>query len=137
MTRQVDVMIIGTGCAGWFASLELASSGMTTLIVDINPPAAFASTRNQGWLQSGAWYAAVANDSVTARTCRDGYSWIRSHYPMAVRPNIPCYFLMQREDDLQRCLVRCQQEDIVARPVHMKALKRSEPILGQSCFDYA
>jgi hypothetical protein len=137
MTRRTDVILIGAGAAGLFASLQMAQRGMACTILDTNPLAAFASTRNQGWLHQGGFQAAVANDPIAARACRDGYRWIESHYPDLIRPGIPCYFLMHKEEDLQRCIKLCQQEDISARPISINAVKEQEPILKESSLAYA
>jgi hypothetical protein len=115
----------------------MAQRGIACTILDINPPAAFASTRNQGWLHQGGFQVAVANDPITARACRDGYRWIQSYYPDLIRPDIPCYFLMHREEDLQQCIELCQQEDISARPISINAVKEREPILKKSSLAYA
>jgi FAD dependent oxidoreductase len=137
MTRQVDLLIIGAGCAGWFVSLMLALRGIVCTILDMNPPGAFASTSNQGWLHSGVGHTVVARDPRTVSACRDGSHWIRSHYPDVVYPDIPCYFLMHEEEDLQRCLTLCQQEDLLARPVSLDKVKEREPILKKSPLRYA
>ena len=136
MTRQTDVILIGAGCAGLFAGLQMAQRGMACTILDTNRPGAFASTRNQGWLQQGGWYA-VGNDLTTARACRDGYRWIRSHYPDFIRSDILSYFLMYKEEELEQCLERCSQEDIVARPVSINEVKKREAILKESPLKYA
>ena len=129
MNRQTDVLITGAGCAGWFTSLFLAQYGITSVILDTKSPGAFASTRNQGWLQSGGFYAAVANDSVTARACRSGSRWIQEHYPEVVHPEIPCYFLMRDKKDLDHCLTRCYEEHIPAFPVPIRQVEANEPLL--------
>jgi glycine/D-amino acid oxidase-like deaminating enzyme len=137
MTRQMDVSIIGGGCAGWFAADELTRRGIRSVVIDTEPPAAFASTRNQGWLQSGALYAAMENDIPTARFCREGFRLIQSRYPNVIRTGIPCYFLLRREEDLHQVVKHCQDQDISARPVSIRDVKRREPILGSSRLAYA
>src|ERR1700720_4413859 len=96
-SERTRVVVIGGGCAGWFAADELTHRGIHCIVIDTNPPAAFASTRNQGWLQSGAFYAAMQDDIATARFRREGFHLIRSRYPNVIRNDIPGYFLLRSE----------------------------------------
>lgn len=135
-SRQTDVVIIGSGCSGLWVSLSLTRRGIGNILLDTNPPGAFASTANQGWLQSGGWQLA-GDDPLAASDCRDGYHFIRANYPNAIRSCISCYFLMSQREDLDNCLDRCQLAGIQAYPVAVKNLKVSEPILRESPLEYA
>jgi hypothetical protein len=135
--RRADVIIIGSGCAAWWVSLYLAMRGISCVILDTNPPGAFASTANQGWLQSGAWHMIVGNDLLTARACRDGSDFIRSRYPDVIRRGISSYFLMPEAEDLEQCLEHCEQADIPAYPVSINRVKAKEPLLRESPLGYA
>lgn len=136
-TIRADVIIIGSGCTAWWVSLYLAMHGITCIILDSNPPGAFASTANQGWLQSGAWHMIVGNDLLTAIACREGSDLIQSHYPDVIRPGISSYFLMPGEEDLEQCLECCKQVDIPAYPVSINHVKANEPLLKESPLRYA
>jgi glycine/D-amino acid oxidase-like deaminating enzyme len=133
----VDVIIIGSGCAAWWVSLYLAMRGISCIILDSHMPGAFASTANQGWLQSGTWHMIVGNDLLTASACRDGSDLIRFRYPKVIRPGISSYFLMPGEEDLEQCLEHCKQVDIPVRSVSINYVKAKEPLLKESPLGYA
>jgi glycine/D-amino acid oxidase-like deaminating enzyme len=134
---KTSVAVIGGGCAGWFAADELTRRGICCVVIDTDPPAAFASTRNQGWLQSGAFYAAMEDDIPTARFCRKGFHLIRSRYPDVIRTGISSYFLLPHEEELQLVVKHCQDQAIAVRPVSIQDIKRREPVLGSSDLAYA
>ena len=58
-TKRQDVVVIGSGCAGAWLVHELSYRGFSCALVDTVPFAAYTSTRNQGWLQSGAFYLSI------------------------------------------------------------------------------
>src|SRR5712692_185855 len=53
---ETQVCILGGGVGGLWLQLELSNRGFHTIVVDHKHLGAFASTRNQGWLHSGAFY---------------------------------------------------------------------------------
>ena len=53
--------IMGSGAAGLWLAHELTRRGYSVAVLDRQPFCGFASTRNQGWLQSGALYAAYGS----------------------------------------------------------------------------
>ncbi|HTK11077.1 MAG TPA: FAD-dependent oxidoreductase [Ktedonobacteraceae bacterium] len=137
MTKQhTSIAIIGGGCAGWSLALELAQRSVSCIVIDQNPPAAFASTRNQGWLQSGALYA-MLEDPVTLDFCQRGHHLIRSQFADVIRPGIPGYFLFYRREDLEQAVEQCHRYNIAARSVSMQELRKHETILGKSRLAYA
>ena len=71
----IDVVIFGGGCSGLWLHRELAARGFHSVLVDAQGLGRFASTRNQGWLQSGALYAisTATGAEKTIRECQEGY----------------------------------------------------------------
>jgi len=51
------VLIIGGGIAGLSASVRLAQAGLPVTLFEESTLGHGASTRNQGWLHSGGWFA--------------------------------------------------------------------------------
>lgn len=102
-----DVVIIGGGCAGLFLAEKITDSSYTCALVDKEPISGHASTRNQGWLQSGSFYAA-ADDTAAAAECSSGYKYIVSKYPEAVRTDVPSLCLFDRKTDLDGALNTCE-----------------------------
>lgn len=96
MKITLKVLIIGGGCAGWLVALKLVQRGISCMIVDTNPGCAYASTRNQGWLHSGAYYA-IHDDIVVAQACGSGYHYIEHFYPDTIHEQTRCYFLFKSQ----------------------------------------
>ena len=59
---EKDVLIVGGGSSGLWLSHELSRLRYRTAVIEHGPFGGFASQRNQGWLHSGALYAAVMNE---------------------------------------------------------------------------
>jgi glycine/D-amino acid oxidase-like deaminating enzyme len=131
-----SVVIVGAGAIGIHLADRLAARGIDCSIVDQTPVAGFSSTRNQGWLQSGAYYAA-RGDFHAAATCRDGAARIRSDSPQAVLLDIPCYMLFETAAEYDLALTNCQTANILVLPQTMDELTQAHPILVGSPFRFA
>lgn len=67
MDTNEPVVMIGGGVAGLSAAVRLAQAGLRVVLLEAGELGSAASTRNQGWLHSGALYAREAPDY--ARLC--------------------------------------------------------------------
>ncbi|MFF6999880.1 FAD-dependent oxidoreductase [Streptomyces sp. NPDC008313] len=133
-----DVGIIGGGCAGLFLARELAARNCDCIVIEKDPAAGHASTRNQGWLQSGSFYAA-ANDPVAAQGCREGYKYITQTYLEAIQHETESYCLFRSQQGLAETLERCQRENIPINAMtdnEIQQLQDSNPILRGTPLDY-
>lgn len=84
MTKSVDVAIIGSGCAGLFLALSLSrDEERTCAVIDEVPYGRYSSTKNQGWIHSGALYAAKGQESV-ALECVEAYGRVMTEYGYAI-----------------------------------------------------
>ncbi|MGN9758431.1 NAD(P)/FAD-dependent oxidoreductase [Streptomyces sp. SD31] len=110
-TCETDVTILGAGSAGLFLAHYLLSEGARCALIGENPNAGYASTRNQGWLQSGAFYAAVKRP-LTAEACWEGYGKILDSYPGAVQTAVDGYALFRTETALAKAMGRCSEVGI-------------------------
>ncbi|HEY0069479.1 MAG TPA: FAD-dependent oxidoreductase, partial [Chloroflexia bacterium] len=143
-----DVAILGGGCAGILLGDELAQQGASCAVVDTLPYAAYASTRNQGWLQSGAFYAAYGKDEghrKSAHACKEGYRELRAFVeetiPYALHTPTDSYMLFgtpsadpanfKAEDDREQreALEQCDDLEIDAEAVDIGELANQEPVL--------
>lgn len=102
------------------------------MIIDTAPFASRASTRNQGWLHTGAFYLSVDKpDQQLAQDCLAGYNTISSQFPSAVRSDVPCYFLFESAEERDESFHLCQESHICARRICLDAsdLELREPII--------
>ncbi|MGA5150124.1 NAD(P)/FAD-dependent oxidoreductase [Streptomyces griseoincarnatus] len=136
--NNYDVVIIGGGCAGIFLASELIGRGRSCAFLDTEPVASYASTRNQGWLQSGAFYAA-SGDVSAARGCKTGYEHIMGSYREVVHQSIPSYYLFEGKDELETALVSCGELGIFLRELGARELHNlvsENPLLDGMPFSY-
>ena len=68
---RFDVVIVGAGAAGLWTALRLTEAGARVLVLHAPHRDGYSSTRNQGWLHSGALYAVFRAPGVT-RECIAG-----------------------------------------------------------------
>jgi len=69
--REAELAVVGGGAAAlWVASLA-AARGRSIALVTSGPVGSHASTRNQGWLHSGAFYSAYGAKAL-AEQCAEG-----------------------------------------------------------------
>ncbi|MDH6502414.1 FAD-dependent oxidoreductase [Streptomyces sp. SAI-149] len=136
--NNYDVVIIGGGCAGIFLASELVDRGRSCALLDKEPVASYASTRNQGWLQSGAFYAA-SGDVNAARGCKTGYEYITASYPEAIHQSVPSYYLFKAKDELETALVSCGELGIPLRELgtgDLQSLVSENSLLEGAPFSY-
>lgn len=109
--RKVETIILGGGCAGLWLAYELSARGLSCVVIDgEHGPgdgfAGYASTRNQGWLQSGALYVALGQLD-TALECMRGYEINREFAPEAVQDDFLSYLLFATEAEQLDVVERC------------------------------
>lgn len=63
------IVIVGGGFAGLSAAVRLAQAGLPVTVLEASKLGFAASTRNQGWLHSGAWFAQTHPD--LAQMCHE------------------------------------------------------------------
>lgn len=94
-TRRV--LIVGGGISGLAVSLRLVQAGLPVTLLEASELGSAASTRNQGWLHSGAIYA---RESVEyARACYASQMQTLEFCPNCAEPQIPpMVYLFSRPD---------------------------------------
>lgn len=96
-TRRV--VIVGGGIAGLAAAARLAQAGLAVTLLEASQLGGAASTRNQGWLRSGAIDAPHAPDF--ARMCNVSLEQTLRFCPDCLEPSTkPMGFLFSRADTL-------------------------------------
>jgi glycine/D-amino acid oxidase-like deaminating enzyme len=115
---RFDVVIVGAGAAGLWTARRLAGAGARVLVLHAPHRDGYSSTRNQGWLHSGALYAVFRAPGVT-RECVAGSRLIRDFAERHDRSLIAgaefCYvFGSSRQADA--AVAACREAGIDARP---------------------
>ncbi|MDQ5826395.1 MAG: FAD-binding oxidoreductase [Chloroflexota bacterium] len=151
--QQVDVVVLGGGSAGLWTSYEIAGLPLSCAVVDEKPFSAYASTLNQGWLQSGAFYIAHSKDVQAAMDCWNGYQTLqefsRNFARDAIHSDVPSYLLFREEavdedgdlikgkEQLEDTLRLCRDLGIPAQDYDIERVKASEPLLDGARYGYA
>lgn len=132
------IAIVGAGSAGLFLADRLARLGVSPLVVDKFPLAAYSTTRNQGWLQSGAFYAAKAKPQADAvEHCRAGYEEVLKDCPEAVLDEVACYMLFENSAQMEQAARQCHDFGLTAEPLsdaEFIELQRREPLVAGTRF---
>lgn len=115
---RFDVVIIGAGAAGLWTAKRLVAAGARVLVVHAPHAEGYSSTRNQGWLHSGALYAVFHAPGVT-RECIAGSRFILDFAERHDRTLIAdaefCYVLGSPQQ-AEAAVVACREAGIDARP---------------------
>ena len=132
--RAVDVAIIGAGIIGLWLARLLSHLGLSVLLVDReNEVGSGSTTRNEGWLHRGTYFAASITDGPMAMRVAEqvayGYHAIRSLYP-DVLDQLPCSYAFTRSADLaSRATCRWSDAGVPFEEVPRQTLVDLEPRL--------
>ena len=78
------IVVVGGGIAGLSIALRLAEAGLAVTLLEASQLGSAASSRNQGWLHSGAWFA--PSDCELARMCHESLKQTLRFCPDCVEP---------------------------------------------------
>lgn len=81
------IVIVGGGVAGLSIAVRLSQSGLAVMVLEGGSLGQDASTKNQGWLYSGAWFAAQQPD--LARLCYESLRQTIKFCPECIEPAAP------------------------------------------------
>ncbi|MFE9219767.1 FAD-dependent oxidoreductase [Streptomyces lavendulae] len=135
--HDIDCVILGAGCAGLFMAEALSSKGATCLVID-DAPAAHASTKNQGWLQTGAFYASI-NKPLAAQECWAGYNELTDRFPEAIHKQVRAYALFTTKTSLNKLIERCTLTGIPIDDISdadTADIQNDCPLLKGTTFEY-
>jgi len=79
------IVIVGGGISGLSIATRLAQAGLPVTVLEASQLGYGASTRNQGWLYSGAWFAPEQPD--LARLCHESLQQTLRFCPECVEPD--------------------------------------------------
>ncbi|WP_315792728.1 MULTISPECIES: FAD-dependent oxidoreductase [unclassified Bradyrhizobium] len=103
MREAYDVLIFGSGVAGLMAAMKLGRIGLKVLLIEKDHLlASGSSTRNVGWLHSGAYHAGSIVDRgaaiSVAKHCIYGYEQICRFFPEVILDNQPASHALLRDE---------------------------------------
>jgi len=134
-TRRV--LIVGGGISGLAASWKLAEAGVPVTLLEASELGSAASTRNQGWLHSGAIYALESPEY--ARACYASLLQTLAFSPGCVEPQVPSMvYLFSRPDaPLQRWTSAWESAGIPFREVPVSEVYGQLPGLARGRIQHA
>ncbi len=96
------IVVVGGGIAGLSVAVRLAQTGLPVTVLEASQLGFGASTRNQGWLYSGAWFA--PDQPELAQLCYESFLRTLAFCPKCVEPNSGSmvYLMADPETDSSR-----------------------------------
>src|SRR5919197_100869 len=120
--QEFDLIILGAGCAARSLAALTIAKGYRCAVIDHSPASGYASIRNQGWLHSGALFAAIgsafADEIIEA--CRQGGALLREfdrQHSLDAVGNSGCLMVYRDEQRLEEELKAIKSYQMVAEPV--------------------
>ena len=125
------IVVVGGGFSGLSTAVRLAQSGLPVTLLEKSQLGHAASTHNQGWLHSGAWFARAHPD--LARHCYQSLLRTLEFCPECVEPDVEAmiYFSSEQETGLSGWMQAWDQVGIpydgLARDELRDALPEADP----------
>jgi glycine/D-amino acid oxidase-like deaminating enzyme len=134
-TRRVAV--VGGGIAGLSAAARLAQAGLPVILLEASQLGSAASTRNQGWLHSGGYYALQSLDY--ARICIRSLEQTLKFCPQCVEPQIPpmAYLFSHAETQIHRWTDAWDAAGIGHRALSIETIQSELPGINPILIRYA
>lgn len=126
------VVIVGGGISGLSVAARLAGSGLSVTVLEASRLGFAASTRNQGWLFSGAWFA--PDDVALARMCYESLQHTLRFCPECAEPDCgPMVYLAENAGtDLGRWTASWESAGIPYRELAPAVVSEWFPSMARS-----
>lgn len=135
--KSQRVVIVGGGIAGLSAAVRLAQAGLPVLVAEAGQLGAEASTRNQGWLHSGGYFA--RSSPPFARLCHESLEQTMRFCPECLEPNVATmhYLISRGETLVHDWTVAWQQADIPVQELSHRAALKAFPGISSEQLQHA
>jgi glycerol-3-phosphate dehydrogenase len=91
------IVIVGGGFAGLSTAVRLAQAGLPVTVLEASKLGFAASTRNQGWLHSGGWFARTNPE--LARMCHESLQQTIEYCPDCIEQGFGSMIYMSLDED--------------------------------------
>jgi glycine/D-amino acid oxidase-like deaminating enzyme len=131
---EYDIIVLGAGSAGIALADAASRLGLKCVVFECNPAYGYASVRNQGWLHSGALYAA-GNRSGTLSTiekCRAGklaFETLAQELDIEIFAN-PAVMIFRDVAQYRLAFEEIQRAYLWVQQISPRELRERVPILG-------
>ncbi len=135
--QSQQIVIVGGGLAGISLAARLAQSGLPVVLLEAADLGFDASSRNQGWLHSGGWFARQHPD--LARMCYESLQQTVRYCPECLEPNHDgMYYLFSRIGTVhEECITAWTSVGIPFTRVSREQVARTFPGLNESQVQHA
>ncbi|MEM1236375.1 MAG: FAD-dependent oxidoreductase [Pseudomonadota bacterium] len=133
-----ECIVYGGGIAGCWLFNQLCRNGAKVLLIDAVKLGRFASTRNQGWLHSGALYALRGSPGAreTINQIQAGVASIRAleerFEKKLIYDKYPGLYIFDHPDSAQSKAHALRQFGLAVKPVEIKQVIEKAPFLENS-----
>lgn len=129
-----DVVIVGGGFSGLSIAAILAQEGLPVTLLEAAELGMQASTVNQGWLYSGAWFA--PRQTELAKLCHESYRRTIRFCPDCLEPgHTGMLFAMTDQSDVKHWTDSWERAGIPAIPAARTRLTSAVPGAADRCRD--
>lgn len=133
--KKFELAIIGAGIAGRALAKFASEAGVSCCLIESAPLDGFSSVKNQGWLHSGALYAARngAHAEQVAQACRSGaaeLSFFNEQHELNAIGCPECFFVYDDDVQLDKEFKLIQEQGIFATKIDRDQLMAEEAMLG-------
>jgi glycine/D-amino acid oxidase-like deaminating enzyme len=140
---ETQVCILGGGIGGLWLQYELARQGFDSVLIDCKELCGYASTRNQAWLHSGAYYGVIGGTTDAhgvARVCEVSSKLLKQFCadccPHAIDEHSGCLFVFDSERARDKLFTHISPLNVNVQRVDRSFIEKKEPLINSEYFPF-